>query len=133
MRFRIPIVVATALMSHWLVVSAQSQKTDPFDFLRPTIELSANDRRQLDERGIILRMLPASGQELATMAAASLNIGPDAFVAKVRNIVTLKKAPCSSDGKVLIAADDGGSSASYADDSDIGAIERCQANRCASN
>src|SRR5580765_8187070 len=93
MKFQIPVGVAAALLSHWMAVSAQSAKADPFDFLRPTIEFSADDRRELDDRGIVLKILPASGHELATMVAASLNIGPEAFIAKVRNIAALKKGP----------------------------------------
>ena len=133
MRLRVSaIVVLVALTGHWLAVSAQSQKADAFEFLRPTIQFSADDRRQLDERAVVLRILPASGQELATMVAASLNIGTDAFIAKVRNIVALKKGPqvpeidkfsptpVIEDLRQLTL-----------DDSDITAIGRCRANRCA--
>jgi hypothetical protein len=66
------------------------------------------------------------------MAAASLNIGPDAFIAKVRNIVALKKGPHVPE------MDKFSSPPTLADlqhltldDSDIDAIERCRANRCA--
>jgi len=93
MRARVLAVAAALLTSHCLAASAQSPRTDLFDFLRPTIQFSADDRRQLDDRAIVLRILPASGQELATMVASSLNIDPDAFIAKVRNIGALKKGP----------------------------------------
>lgn len=132
MRVRVFLVVCVALMGLWLTVSAQSQKADAFEFLRPTIQFSAADLRQLDERAVVLRILPASGQELATMVAASLNIGADAFVARVRNIVALKKGP-------HVPQIDKFSSSPVIedlrqltlDDSDINAIERCRPNRCA--
>jgi hypothetical protein len=132
MRLRVSLVVLVGLTGHWLAGAAQSQKADAFEFLRPTIQFSADDRRQLDERAVVLRILPASGQELATMVAASLNVGTDAFIAKVRNIVALKKGPhvpqidkfsptpVIEDLRQLTL-----------DDSDINAIERCRPNRCA--
>jgi len=132
MWLRTSIVVCVALTGYCLTVSAQPQKSDAFAFLRPTIQFSADDRRQLDERGVVLKILPASGQELATMVAASLNIGTEAFVAKVRNIVALKKGPhvpqidkfsptpVIEDLRQLTL-----------DDSDINAIEHCRPNRCA--
>jgi hypothetical protein len=119
------------LTGHWLAVSAESQKTDPFEFLRPTIEFSANDKRQLDERGIVLRILPASGHELATMVAASLNIGPDAFVAKVRNMPALKKGPHVPQIEKFSASpvlED--LQHLTLDDSDLETIEGCRPNRC---
>jgi len=132
MWLRTSVVVCVALTGYCLTVSAQSQKSDVFGFLRPTIQFSADDRRQLDERSVVLKILPASGQELATMVAASLNIGADAFVAKVRNIVALKKGPhvpqidkfsptpVIEDLRQLTL-----------DDSDVNAIERCRPDRCA--
>jgi hypothetical protein len=132
MKFQIPVGVAAALLSHWMAVSAQSAKADPFDFLRPTIEFSADDRRELDDRGIVLKILPASGHELATMVAASLNIGPEAFIAKVRNIAALKKGPSVPEiGKFSSSPAIGDLQTLTLDDSDIDAIERCRANRCA--
>jgi hypothetical protein len=131
MKLRGPIVIAVVLTGHWLAASPGSPKPDPFDFLRPTIQFSADDKHQLDERGIVLKILPASGHELATMVAASLNTGPDAFVAKIRNMPALKKGPHVPQTEKF--------SASPAiedlqhlslDDSDIQTIEECRPNRC---
>jgi hypothetical protein len=131
MRLRAPIVIALVLTGHWLTASAGSPKPDPFEFLRPTIQFSADDKHQLDERGIVLRILPASGHELATMVAASLNTSADVFVAKVRNMPALKKgthvpqiekfsaSPTIDDLQHLTL-----------DDSDLGAIDDCRAKNC---
>jgi hypothetical protein len=132
MRARVLAVAAALLTSHCLAAAAQSARTDPFDFLRPTIQFSSDDRRQLDDRAIVLRILPASGQELATMVASSLNIDPDAFIAKVRNIPALKKganvpqiAKFSTPPKIEDLQQ------LTLDDSDIDAIARCRPTRCA--
>src|SRR5262249_31778038 len=93
MRFGVPcFLIVIGLMGHWLAASAESQKTDPFEFLRPTVQFTSDGKRELDDRQVLLKILPASGQELATMAAASLRISADVFIAKVRNIVALKKS-----------------------------------------
>ncbi len=66
--------------------------TDPFDFLEPAVQLSDEDRQRIDGRSVIVRILPASGHEVATLAAGALSVGPDALLASVRNIVQLKKS-----------------------------------------
>src|SRR5215471_4534526 len=131
MRLRGPIVVAVALTGHWLAASADLPKPDPFEFLRPTIQFSSDDKRVLDERGIVLRILPASGHELATMVAASLNISPDGFIAKVRNMPALKKeahVPQIEKFSATPALED--LQHLTLDDSDLGTIDGCRPNRC---
>ena len=131
MRLRGPIVIAVVLTGHWLAASAESQKPDPFQFLQPTIQLSADDKHQLDQRGIVLRILPASGHELATMVAASLNISPDAFVAKVRNMPALKKGPKVPQIEKFSASPGIEDLQQLTlDDSDVETIEECRPNRC---
>jgi hypothetical protein len=65
---------------------------DPFAFLRPTIQFSEDERHKLDDRQVVIKILPADGHELAAMAAASLDAGPEALVRSVRNIVDLEKS-----------------------------------------
>lgn len=126
-----PIVIAAVLTGHWMAASAQTPKPDPFDFFRPTIQFTADDKRSLDDRNIVLKILPASGHELATMVATSVNIGPDAFIAKVRNMPGLKKgskvpqiekfsAPPTIDDLQHLTLDD----------SDLETIDRCRPNSC---
>jgi hypothetical protein len=70
----------------------QAQSSDgPFAFLQPTIQFSGDERRQLDERGIVLRILPARDRELAAFAAGSLDVGVVGLLESVRNIVDLKR------------------------------------------
>lgn len=131
MRLRAPIVIAVLLTGQWLAASVAPQKTDPFDFLRPTIQFSADDKKALDERGIVLRMLPASGHELATMVATSLNIGPDVFVAKVRNIAALKRGPKVPQIEKFSASPTIEDLQHLTlDDSDLETIEHCRPNGC---
>ena len=131
MRLRGPLVIAVVLTGHWLAASAGSPKPDAFDFLRPTIELSADDKHQLDERGIVLKILPASGHELATMVAASLNTGPDAFVAKIRDMPALKKGPhVPQTDKFSAPPAIEDLQHLTLDDSDIQTIDECRPNRC---
>jgi hypothetical protein len=132
MNVRFPVMVATVLMSHFVATSAQSRRTDPFEFLRPTVQLSADDKRQLDDREVVLKILPASGHELATLAAASLNIGPDAFIARVRNIVALKKGPnVPQIGKFSTPPTLADLQSLTLDESDVDAVADCKPNRCA--
>lgn len=79
------------------VVASQDTRTDaipaidPFSFLSPTVQIGADERQQLDAREIVLKILPASGHELAVFAAGSVHVDGDTLVARVKDIVGLKK------------------------------------------
>jgi len=72
-------------------VPADEPHADPFVFLRPAIQFTDEDRRRLDQREVVLRILPASGHELAVLAAGSLEVGAEALVASVRDMPGLKR------------------------------------------
>ena len=112
-------------------LSAPPPRPDPFGFLEPAIQLSDEDRRRIDERGIIVKILPADGHELATLVTGSLTVGHDALLASARNIVELKKSalvpqvgrfssePRLEDVRELTL-----------DDVDVNEIRRCRPQRC---
>jgi len=70
---------------------ADEPHADPFAFLRPAIQFSDEERHRLDQREVVLRILPANGHELAVLAAGSLEVGADALVASVRDMPGLKR------------------------------------------
>jgi hypothetical protein len=70
---------------------AAGSRTDPFAFLGPAIHFTEEERRRLDQREVVLRILPASGHELAVLAAGSLEVGADALVASVKDMPGLKR------------------------------------------
>jgi len=71
---------------------AAEPASDPFRFLQPAIRFTDEEQRRLDEREVVLRILPASGHELAFLAAGSLEVGADALVASVRDMAGLKRS-----------------------------------------
>ena len=103
----------------------------PFGFLEPSIHFSASDKGNLDNRQVVVRILPASGHELAVLAAGSLAITPDAFVAAVRHTPDLLRSkmipelgrfssePRVSDLEQLTL-----------DPADVSAIKECQPDHC---
>jgi hypothetical protein len=88
MRRRIVSIVTLILMSAG--ANADSRE-NPFAFFEPSIQLSDRDQRQLDQRGIVLKTLPADGRELATFSAGSITVDADSFISAVRNIADLKR------------------------------------------
>src|SRR5258708_3818234 len=81
------------LMSRAGLSSQQPQSTsDLFRFLEPSIRFSSDDKHRLDERHVIARILPAEGHELAALAAAAIDVTPDALVASARNMAGLKRS-----------------------------------------
>jgi hypothetical protein len=83
--------LTTVLSSSGQVQSSASSE-DPFAFLRPSIQFSEDELHKLDDRQVVVKILPADDHELAAMAAASLEAGPDALVRSINHMVELKKS-----------------------------------------
>lgn len=131
-RYLITGVLLGVLSSSRFVPAPRAQSSDDlFAFLRPTIQVTGDERRELDDRGVVLRILPAKDRELAAFAAGSLDAGADALLASVRNIASLKKGrlvpqigrfspqPAIEDVQSLTL-----------DAVDIAAIKRCRPDDC---
>src|SRR6266566_4626115 len=83
---------STVLTVRPAVPLAAGPPSAPFRFLQPVIQFTDEEQRRLDEREVVLRILPASGHELAFLAAGSLEVGADALVASVRDMAGLKRS-----------------------------------------
>ena len=66
---------------------------DPFSFLSPTIQITPDERRQLDAGKIVADSLPAHGHELAILAAGAIDVDGDVLISKINNIVDLERGP----------------------------------------
>lgn len=71
---------------------AQKAESDPFEFLAPSVVLSARDRANLDRDQVLARVLSGKGGQLAVFVAARLNAPPDALAAWTRAIADLKRS-----------------------------------------
>jgi len=71
---------------------AQQAANDPFQFLAPSVVVSARDRANLDRDQVVARILSGKGGELGIVAATRLNAQPDALVAWTRAIAELKRS-----------------------------------------
>ena len=80
----------TALLTLQIITTAAS--ADPFAFFRPSVTITADDRRQLDRGEPIARVLPATDLEVAVLAVVPVNIDGDRLVAWIRRIEELKKS-----------------------------------------
>ena len=67
--------------------------SDPFAFFRPSVVISADDRRRLDRGEPLARALPGEDREVAVFAAVPVDIDGDRLVAWMRRIAVLKKSP----------------------------------------
>src|SRR5204862_7986117 len=85
-RLSIVIIVSSLLLTVRAAapLAAESHK-DPFAFLAPAIQFTDDERRRLDQRDVVLRIIPASGHELAVLVAGSLEVGSDALGASIRD------------------------------------------------
>jgi hypothetical protein len=110
---------------------AEESRNNPLLFLQPTIQFSEDERHRLDGREVLLRILPASGHELAVVAAGALDVGPEALIGSVRDMPGLKRSnyvpqigrfspqPRYEDVRELTL-----------DDADLDEIKDCRPDRC---
>lgn len=82
---------ATATVAAQAPPPALAADGDVFAVFRPTIDLSAADRRQLARGEAVARTAPAAGREVAVVAAVPVDITPARLVAWMRRIELLKQ------------------------------------------
>ena len=82
-------VVIACLALH-VVLAAQA--ADPFTFFRPSVVMSLDDRRRLDEGESVARVLPGQDREVAIFAAVPVDADGDRLIPWARNIAALKKS-----------------------------------------
>jgi hypothetical protein len=70
----------------------QQAGTDPFQFLAPSVRVSAGDRERIDRDEVLARVLSGKSGQLAVFVATRLNAPPDALVAWMRAIAELKRS-----------------------------------------
>jgi hypothetical protein len=72
--------------------AAQQTRSDPFQFLTPSVAVSADDRERIDRDQVLARVLSGKSGQLAVFVATRLNAQPDALVAWMRAIAELKRS-----------------------------------------
>ena len=110
---------------------AQEPSSSPFEFLAPSIVVSAQDRARLDRGEVLARTLSGHDGQMAIFVATRLDAQPDALVTWMRAIAELKRSrfvlaigrfsdpPAVSDLDALTL-----------DQRDLDAIRRCRAGNC---
>jgi hypothetical protein len=71
---------------------APDARTNPFEFLAPSIVVSSDDRARLDRDQVIARTLPGPKGQLAVFVATRLHARPDVLAAWTRAIAELKRS-----------------------------------------
>ncbi len=92
-RLLVCIALAAALQARtWSGSGASDARTNPFEFLAPSIVVSSDDRARLDRDEVIARTLPGPKGQLAVFVATRLNAQPDVLAAWTRAIAELKRS-----------------------------------------
>lgn len=114
-----------------LVSASAPPAGDTFRFLQPAIRFSDEDWHTLDDGEVVVKILPANGQELAAMAAASIEAGPDALVRSINNIVELKRSRLVPQlGRFSPQPRIEDLNALTIDDADVADIRHCEPGHC---
>ena len=122
--------IFTALSAAALVV-APATALDPFAFFRPSIAISADDRRELDRGQSIARVVRGTDREVGVFAAVQVRIDGDRLVAWVRQIAELKKSPyVLAIGRFSDPPRIEDLKGLTLDDEDLSAIRRCRPGDC---
>jgi hypothetical protein len=110
---------------------AEQPRSDPFQFLAPSVVVSAVDRERIDRDEVLARVLSGKSGQLAVFVATRLDAPPDALVTWMRAIAELKRSEFVlaigrfSDPPRLSDLDD-----LTLDPGDLDAIQRCRPGDC---
>src|SRR6476659_1891012 len=74
------------------LVAIPATSVDPFAFFRPSIEVSADDRRELDRGRAIARIVRGTDRDIGVFAAVQVGFDGDRLVAWTRDIAQLKES-----------------------------------------
>jgi|SoiMethySBSTD1v2_1073268.scaffolds.fasta_scaffold128866_4 hypothetical protein len=124
-------VIGTLQGGTGLGSGAPDARTNPFEFLAPSIVVSSDEKARLDRDQVIARTLPGPKGQLAVFVATRLNATPDVLAAWTRAIAELKRSrfvlavgrfsdpprPSDLDGLTL-------------DERDLDALRRCRPGAC---
>lgn len=114
-----------------VAAGAQAPAVNPFAFVAPWVQVSADERRRLDRGEVIARALPATGGQIAVFVATRVEAAPESLVAWARAIDVFKRSPLVqaigrfSEPPVLSDLD-----ALTLDDVDVDDALRCRAGDC---
>jgi len=110
---------------------ARQPGSDPFQFLAPSVVVSAGDRERIDRDEVLARVLSGKSGQLAVFVATRLNAPPDALMGWMRAIAELKRSKFVlaigrfSDMPQVSDLDD-----LTLDQGDLDAIQRCRPGDC---
>jgi hypothetical protein len=108
-----------------------ASRSNPFEFLAPSIVVSGEEKARLDRDQVLARTLSGQDGQLAVFVATRLNARPDALTAWMRAIAELKRsrfvlaAGRLSDPPRASDLDD-----LTLDERDLDAIRRCRPGAC---
>src|SRR5262245_47243949 len=109
----------------------QSGASDPFKTLQPEIVIDPADRQKLDSRQIVVKILPAKDQELAVLAAGSVNTTAGELARQVNDIGALKHSSLVPEiGRFSSPPTIADLASLTLDDVDLDAIGACRAGDC---
>lgn len=111
--------------------SPPSAGTDPFDFFRPSIDITMTERARLDHGDSLARVLPAKGLEVAVLAATPVGVDGNRLVAWERRIDVLKKSSyVTAIGRFTNPPRIEDLDGLTLDDADVNAIRSCRPGQC---
>lgn len=110
---------------------APATASDPFTFFRPSVVVSVDDRRQLDQGQPVARVVPGKDSEVAVFAAVPVDVDGGRLVAWMRRIADFKKSPyVLAIGRFSDPPRIEDLAGLTLDDEDLSEIRQCQPRRC---
>jgi hypothetical protein len=136
-RTRLPsvLLIGAIFLSQLGTLRAGRYTIDPTNglaFMEPWVDLEQEERDTLSQRGVIVRSLPASDQQISVIAVCPIALSPEAFLARVRSpgYVNRRELKGGRFGNPPSSGDLAGLSL---DPGDIERLKRCVSGDCALN
>lgn len=126
---RFILLLALAAAASWPAIGAAG---DPFDFFRPQVSLTTDERSRLSRGEAVVKTLAPQPREAAIFAAARVGIGAERLVAWIRRIDALKAGPqVRAIGRFSQPPRVDDLAALTLDDEDLDDLRRCRPGSCA--
>jgi hypothetical protein len=105
---------------------------DPFAFFRPSVIMTDEDRRHLDNGGTVARVVPGGRHAIAVFSATSLDASGDRLIAWTRDMAALKQTEyVQAIGRFSSPTQLADLATLTLDDGDVDDLQRCRPRRCA--
>jgi hypothetical protein len=128
---RRPLAFAAVVCAAAALSAVAAPLDDALTFLRPEVQLTADERQKVQAGGVIARVLPSPKDEVAVIGVTPVNVPPGELLHASRDVQRLRRSPqVLAMGRFSTPPILGDLDAMALDDEDLESIRECRPGNC---